>query len=103
VITVATVTPVHVTTIVVNRRETQVTQNLEVALFALCGRPHFEEGFKLWADTLCIIQADYKEREAQVRKMQNIYGNEWTVVAWLGGEDNDSEKAIDLMKTAVKS
>jgi hypothetical protein len=70
-----------------------------VALRALCGRPHFEEGFKLWVDTLCIIQADYKEREAQVRKMQNIYGNAWTVIAWLGGEEYEGGKAIDLIKT----
>ena len=71
-------------TIVVNGRETQVTRNLEVALRALCERPDFEDRYRLWVDALCINQLDYEERELQVGKMRNIYGNAWAVIAWLG-------------------
>ena len=85
-------------TIVVNGRETQVTRNLEAALRAFRGRPDFEGRFKLWVDALCINQADYEEREHLVRKMQNIYGNAWTVMAWLGKEEIESEKAINLIE-----
>jgi hypothetical protein len=84
-------------TIVVNGRETQVTRNLEAALRVLRGRPDFENRFRLWVDALCINQADYEERGNQVRKMRNIYGNAWTVIAWLGEEENESEKAINLI------
>jgi hypothetical protein len=61
-------------------------------------RPHFE-GFKLWVEAVCLNQVDYEERETQVRKMQNIYCNAWTVIVWLGEEENEREKAIDLIKT----
>jgi hypothetical protein len=85
-------------TIVINGRQTPVTTNVEVALRALRGRSDFEDGFKLWVDALCINQADFEERECQVKKMHNIYGNAWTVIAWLGEEENNSEKAITLIK-----
>ena len=84
-------------TIIVDGREIQVTQNLEVALRALRERQHFEERFKLWVDALCINQRNYEERASQVKKMQNIYGNAWMVITWLGNEENESDKAIDLI------
>jgi len=86
-------------TIVVNGRQTPVTKNLEVALRALRERPGFEGGFKFWVDALCINQVDYEERERQVRRMHDIYGNAWTVIAWLGEEADESEKAVTLIKT----
>ncbi len=30
--------------------------------------------------------------------MQNIYGNAWAVIAWLGEGKHESEKAINLIK-----
>ena len=89
--------------IVVNGQETQVTRNLEVALRAMCGRPDFETRYKLWVDALCINQRDYGERERQVRKMHNIYGNAWAVIAWLGEEENESGKAINLIEALAKA
>jgi hypothetical protein len=85
--------------IVVNGRETRVTRNLEVALRALRKRPDFEAGYKLWVDALCINQKDYEERDRQICKMQNIYGNARAVIAWLGEEENESDKAINLIES----
>jgi hypothetical protein len=84
--------------IIVNRQETQVTRNLEVALRALRGNPVFQAGYKLWVDALCINQTDYKERDQQIGKMQNIYGNAWAVIAWLGEEEDESDQAIGLLE-----
>jgi len=89
--------------IVVNGQEIQVTRNLEVALRALRGRPDFEAGYKLWVDALCINQADHEERERQVGKMRNIYGNAWAVIAWLGEEENESDKAINLIEALANA
>ena len=84
--------------IVVNGQEIWVTRNLEVALRALNGRSDFEGGYKLWVDALCINQADLKERGRQVGRMQDLYGNAWAVIAWLGEEDDESDKGINLLQ-----
>lgn len=84
--------------IIVNGQETEVTQNLEEALRAFRDGREFETGFKLWVDAICINQKDYEERGRQIRRMRDIYGNAWTVIAWLGGEGDESDKAIRLVR-----
>lgn len=85
-------------TIVVNGQEREVTSNLEEALRAFCSRDEFTGGFKLWVDAICINQNDLVERGRQVRRMREIYGTAWTVVAWLGEECDQSHKAIQLVQ-----
>ncbi|TVY16139.1 Heterokaryon incompatibility protein 6, OR allele [Lachnellula arida] len=85
-------------TIVVNGQEREVTANLEEALRAFCSRDEFTGGFKLWVDAICINQNDIVERGRQVRRMREIYGTAWTVVAWLGEECDQSHKAIQLVQ-----
>ncbi|TVY91155.1 Heterokaryon incompatibility protein 6,OR allele [Lachnellula willkommii] len=85
-------------TIVVNGQEREVTANLEEALRAFCSRDEFTGGFKLWVDAICINQNDLVERGRQVRRMREIYGTAWTVVAWLGEECDQSHKAIQLVQ-----
>jgi hypothetical protein len=58
----------------------------------------FQDGLKLWVDAICINQRDYQERGHQIGKMRGIYGNAQTVIAWLGGEENNSDEAIDLIQ-----
>lgn len=91
--------PSHTRRIVVNDQEIQVGHNLEVALRALSKRPDFQVGFKLWVDAICINQEDYTERGRQISKMRDIYGDAWTVIAWLGEEGENSSKAMQLVQS----
>ena len=43
--------------------------------------------FRLWADALCINQADIAERGRQVLLMADIYSSAELVFAWLGSGD----------------
>lgn len=79
--------------IIVNEQETEVTRNLEGALRAFRDRREFITGFKLWVYAICINQKDNEERGRQIRRMRGIYGNAWTVIAWLGGEGDESDKS----------
>jgi len=85
-------------TIFINGHEIAVTQNLEEALRAFRSQSEFRSGFKLWVDAICINQRDNEERGRQVRRMREIYGNAWTVIAWLGGERHGSTQAIQLVQ-----
>jgi hypothetical protein len=38
----------------------------------------------LWADTICINQADIAERGSQVTMMRDIYKSAWRTLVWLG-------------------
>ncbi|KAF2434246.1 HET-domain-containing protein [Tothia fuscella] len=85
-------------TIILNDQEVQVTANLAQALQAFRDDEEFDHRFKLWVDALCINQKDLKERARQIRKMRNIYGSAWTVVAWLGDESDESSCALQLLR-----
>jgi hypothetical protein len=51
----------------------------------------------LWADALCINQADNAEKATQVKMMRNIYQRAKLVIAWLGEEGNMDYLAFQLM------
>lgn len=84
-------------TILLNDKEMTVGKNLEIVLRALSVAQEFKNGFKLWVDALCINQVDDVERGCQVARMRNIYGDAYSVIAWLGEENNDSNEAIQLL------
>jgi hypothetical protein len=90
--------PTQTHQMIVNGKKTRVGQNLGTALRALSRDPVFQDGLKLWVDAICINQRDYQERGHQIGKMRGIYGNAQAVIAWLGEEDGDSDKAIDLVQ-----
>ena len=48
----------------------------------------------LWADALCINQADTKEKSVQVRNMLTIYRRATSVLAWLGETSESIAEAI---------
>jgi Heterokaryon incompatibility protein (HET) len=50
-------------------------------------------------DALCIDQQNRDERTQQVRLMTNIYSAAESVAVWLGPEDDDSELAMDVLRT----
>jgi len=76
----------------------KVTRNLEEALRVFRDGLEFQSNFALWADAICINQNDFEERGRQVRKMSEIYGKAWRVIAWLGNEEYQSDKAIQLVQ-----
>ncbi|RDL31340.1 uncharacterized protein BP5553_09549 [Venustampulla echinocandica] len=87
--------------IIINGQAMSVGPNLEGALRALSASPDFDfdSGYKLWIDALCINQKDFDERSRQISKMQNIYGDSWAVITWLGEEADESDKAFDLVRS----
>ncbi|KAK4167721.1 heterokaryon incompatibility protein-domain-containing protein [Cladorrhinum sp. PSN259] len=46
-----------------------------------------DEARRIWADAICINQADVVERGQQVRQMGRIYGSAGLVAVWLGRDD----------------
>ena len=85
--------------IVANGKPVLVTENLEEGLRVLRGKQYIRDGWKLWVDALCINQQDIIERATQVKNMRKIYSRAWTPLIWLGTAVDDSEAAIDLIKT----
>ncbi|KAK5955895.1 hypothetical protein OHC33_003537 [Knufia fluminis] len=85
--------------IIANDRPVQVTDNLEKGLRVLRDKQYIRDGWKLWIDALCINQQDIIERASQVKQMRKIYSAAWTPIIWLGPAADDSEAAIELIKT----
>lgn len=83
--------------IILNDKFVTVGKNLEIVLRALSVAQEFKNGFKLWVDALCINQVDDIERGCQVARMRDIYGDAYSVIAWLGEEENGSNEAIRLL------
>ncbi|KAK3936634.1 heterokaryon incompatibility protein-domain-containing protein [Diplogelasinospora grovesii] len=81
--------------IVLNGQLVSITKNLEGALR---GASKLQQAFPdldkvdeylLWADALCIDQANTSERSAQIKLMAKLYQRAVGVIAWLGLEDED--------------
>ncbi|KAK3350269.1 heterokaryon incompatibility protein-domain-containing protein [Lasiosphaeria hispida] len=89
--------------VMVNGREMVVTINLAAALrhvrdnwsTEFPSRPPRE--FRIWADALCINQADIAERGQQVMLMADIYSSAEVVFAWLGSGKPELEVALETV------
>ena len=55
----------------------------------------------LWADAVCINQADAAEKGAQVRLMRDIYRGAARTLVWLGPAAHDSARGIAFAKRIV--
>jgi hypothetical protein len=73
-----------------------VTQNLAEALYHL---RYETQPRVLWIDAICINQRDIPERNAQIKRMADLYRLSWRVVAWLGPESGDSSLGLDLLRS----
>ncbi|OBS19718.1 hypothetical protein FPOA_11442 [Fusarium poae] len=71
-----------------------ITVNLYGALEALRQR---QSSVLVWADALCVDQKNTEERSHHVQLIHQIYANAAFVAIWLGPEDNDSTRAIELL------
>jgi hypothetical protein len=49
-----------------------------------------------WIDAICIDQKNIEEKNHQVSLMKEIYGRAYSVIAWLGAEDNDSSRLLEF-------
>ncbi|MCJ1406586.1 hypothetical protein MMC19_000652 [Ptychographa xylographoides] len=65
----------------VNGQRLDITVNL--AKYLKCSRNYQKEPYSVWADAICINQADVIERNQQVRRMKDIYDKAESVLAWL--------------------
>jgi Heterokaryon incompatibility protein (HET) len=54
-------------------------------------------------NTLCINQSDVLERKHQVLQMGEVYTGAADVIAWLGGESEDSDLAFEAIDALPKS
>jgi hypothetical protein len=81
--------------ILLNQHVFHVRANLASALKHLRRK---DSSRVLWVDALCINQADVEERNLQVMRMGAIYQKAFSVCAWLGPEEDNSDEAIGLLK-----
>ncbi|KAK4956843.1 hypothetical protein LTR10_006371 [Elasticomyces elasticus] len=80
----------------INGEDVAVTVNLLAALQE--GR---QRGVRLvWADAICINQADMYEKAAQIQLMGRIYARATSCVAWLGTSDVSSNSALAVLNAA---
>jgi hypothetical protein len=75
-----------------------VSEDLQAALRSL--RYH-DKTRLLWVDQICINQAKTSERNQQVPKMNQIYGQAKNVCIWVGNEDETSHAAMEFIKSNV--
>ncbi|TLD35134.1 putative heterokaryon incompatibility [Venturia nashicola] len=64
---------------------------------ALRGLRSPTEARSIWIDAISINQDDITERSKEVPRMGDIYSTATKVVIWLGAEDSNSTKAVQLL------
>ncbi|KAI1366130.1 heterokaryon incompatibility protein-domain-containing protein [Xylaria arbuscula] len=75
--------------------EVQVTMNLYRALWQLRAGGHY----LVWADGLCINQADLEERSEQVLRMAAIYRSASLVISYLDSQDPmDDSRSVKVLE-----
>jgi hypothetical protein len=79
----------------VNGIDLRVPTNLESALHHM---RLLRRSRALWADAICIDQANLVERAKQVALMGKIYKQARTILVWLGDGDDDSKIALSYLK-----
>lgn len=75
----------------------RITYNLDKALRAF-RRKDNQGTITVWADAICIDQENIPEKSRQVPRMHAIYERSDCVVIWLGTRDEDTERAMSLVK-----
>ncbi|KAL2123467.1 hypothetical protein VTJ04DRAFT_3922 [Mycothermus thermophilus] len=81
--------------VTVNGVTVSVTENLHDALTAFRHTSSENRVRRLWADALCINQADLDERSSQVVLMGRIFERASRVLSWLGWEEEQTGEDTD--------
>lgn len=85
--------------IILNGKTFNVTRNLHQALRRFRADQQAEDRPKaLWIDAICINQLDDREKSLQVQRMGEIYHRAKSVRLWLGDEDEQTFKALNLLQ-----
>jgi hypothetical protein len=71
-----------------------LTSSLHAALKRLRTRT---ESVILWADAICIDQANVHEKVTQIRLLPKIFQSARLVFAWIGNEEDDSYQALQTL------
>lgn len=87
--------------IVVDGQYVAVTENLEAALRSLRMALNEDPQSKtyLWVDALCINQEDVSERGREIKRMRQIYGDALGGVVHIGVASEDSDLAIQSIRS----
>ncbi|KFY98646.1 hypothetical protein V500_01585 [Pseudogymnoascus sp. VKM F-4518 (FW-2643)] len=75
---------------------TAVSKHLEAALEDLRETLECKLGMKVWADALCINQADIVDRNSHVIRVKDIFGGAFSVIAWT--KEHEDLKVLGLRK-----
>jgi hypothetical protein len=85
-------------TIIIDGCQFKVTATLENALKAC----RAFETWTIWADQICINQADVQERNSQVQLMRNIYSYTLSVLAYIGEERQYTRTGIAFVEEILR-
>lgn len=77
----------------IDGKQVNFSKNLAEALFYA----DLEAGDLIWADAICIDQANLYEKSYQIMRMGQIYSKAEHTVVWLGKEDCNTHYAVELM------
>jgi hypothetical protein len=83
--------------ITLNGKKCHVTHNLHRALRRL---RQLNSNRVIWADSVCINQANFEERSEQVKLMGEIYEKASQVVVWLGEGGHRRDDAVEFLQEA---
>jgi hypothetical protein len=83
--------------ILIDNQELRVTENLYKALLRLRDRKITRT---IWVDAICINQEDDLEKGLQIQFMAAIFAKASRVIVWLGETKDDSDQALDSIRTA---
>ena len=78
-----------------------ITENLIQALLRIRAKVGNERRF--WADQICINQADFTEKSAQVSLMSRIFPSCRRVICWLGEEDEHTTSAFEILNAWARA
>lgn len=76
-----------------------ITANLRAALLRL--RDRSLERI-IWVDAVCINQANEEEKGHQIQSMARIYGQAIRVIVWLGEAQDDSNQALETIRSVAE-
>jgi hypothetical protein len=85
-------------TILCDGHHLKITENLHSALWLFCDEqnPNF-----IWADAICISQADVEEKTEQLQVIKDVYAKADLVIVWLGPTRELYSAAISLLRHIV--
>ncbi|OAQ97456.1 hypothetical protein LLEC1_03551 [Akanthomyces lecanii] len=81
--------------ILIDNRSLSITENLYLALHDF-QRQSVAHAY-VWADAVCINQADLAERSAQILLMGEIYHTAFSVQIWIGPSTADGKRCLKFM------